>query len=79
MIIVGDSIEEIEIGRKFGMKTVAYTQGDYTPYRLKKKKPDFLIDNLKQLKSIIKKLKYANPSESPSIISLVLTFLTFIL
>lgn len=56
VMTVGDTCEEIEIGRKHGYITVAITDGYCTTARLKKHKPDFLIHNLVELVSIIKKL-----------------------
>lgn len=56
IMLVGDTEEEIEIGKKFGYYTVAITGGYNTTARLKKHHPDFLIHNLKDLIPIIKKI-----------------------
>ena len=56
VVSVGDTIEEIQIGKSFGYHTVAITGGYNTTARLKKQKPDFLIHNLAELSGIIKKL-----------------------
>lgn len=56
VITVGDTEEEIEIGRRCGYHTVALTGGFNTVSRLKKTQPDFLIHNLIELIDIIKKL-----------------------
>ncbi len=56
VISVGDTEEEIEIGKKFGYHTVAITGGYNSTKRLKKHHPDFLIHNMLELKSIIKQL-----------------------
>ena len=56
IISVGDTEEEIEIGKALGYRTVAITGGFNTTARLKKHKPDFLIHNMKDLIPIIKKL-----------------------
>jgi len=56
VISVGDTEEEIEIGKHYGYHTVAITGGYNTVARLKKRKPDFLIHNLKELIGIINKL-----------------------
>lgn len=56
IIIVGDSPEEIEMGKKLGIKTVAFTQGDYAISRLKKYNPDYLVNNLGKIIDIIKKI-----------------------
>ncbi len=54
-IIIGDSPEEVEMGRSAGIVTVAITGGYYSTKRLKHAKPDYLIGNLKELMGIIKK------------------------
>jgi phosphoglycolate phosphatase-like HAD superfamily hydrolase len=56
VLTIGDSEEEIEIGKKFGYYTVAITGGYCSTGRLKKHKPDFLIHNLRELNSIVNKL-----------------------
>jgi phosphoglycolate phosphatase len=53
VVIVGDSCEEIEIGKTLGSITVAITNGNYSESRLKRAKPDFLISSLSELKWII--------------------------
>lgn len=56
VVVVGDTEEEIEIGKKYGFHTVAITGGYNTTSRLLKHKPDFLIHNLTELEKIVKKL-----------------------
>lgn len=56
VISVGDTVEEIEVGKQYGYHTVAITGGYNSTARLKKAKPDFLIHNMKDLIPIIKKL-----------------------
>lgn len=56
VISIGDTEEEIEVGKKFGFYTVGITGGYNSAKRLKKHKPDFLIHNMLELKNIIKKL-----------------------
>ena len=56
VISVGDTEEEIEIGKQYGYHTVAITGGYNTTARLTKHKPDFLIHNMKELIGIVKKL-----------------------
>ncbi len=48
-IIVGDTEEEVEIGRELGLVTVAITDGMCSTTRLRKMKPDFLIQSLHKL------------------------------
>lgn len=59
-LIIGDTIEEIEIGRELGTITVAITHGNCSISRLKAKKPDYLINNLKDVVGIIKNINSKN-------------------
>lgn len=56
VLVVGDTAEEIDIGKKIDAVTVAITGGNFTTSRLKAAKPDFLINNLGELISIIKQI-----------------------
>ena len=56
VITVGDTTEEIEIGRALGLYTVAISGGYNSTSRLKRAKPDFLIHNMNELPGIVKKL-----------------------
>ncbi len=56
VMIVGDTMEEIEIGKKFGYLTVALTNGWQSEKRLLTSRPDYLINDLIELKDIIAKL-----------------------
>lgn len=56
ILTVGDTEEEIEIGKQYGYHTVAITGGYNTTARLKKHHPDYLIHNMLELKKIVKKL-----------------------
>ncbi len=56
-IIVGDSMEEVEIGHNLGLSTVAIQAGYYSTARLKASKPDFLLTSLSQILPIIPKGK----------------------
>lgn len=49
VVIVGDTIEEIKIGKRLGLKTVAITGGYNSTKRLKASKPDVLIHKLRDL------------------------------
>lgn len=55
VLVVGDTIEEVEIGKELGLITVAITNGFCSTKRLKNMEPDYLIDNLKQVIDIIKR------------------------
>ncbi|HSX24075.1 MAG TPA: HAD family hydrolase [Candidatus Saccharimonadales bacterium] len=47
--IVGDTIEEIRIGKNLGIKTIALTGGYNSTRRLKEAKPDVLIHKLRDI------------------------------
>ncbi len=47
--IIGDSPEEIEIGKGFEIKTIAIIGGLYSTERLKNAKPDFVIKELGEI------------------------------
>jgi len=56
VIVVGDTEEEMQIGKEHGFYTVGLTGGYHTTSRLKKHHPDYLIHNMKALVGIVKKL-----------------------
>lgn len=56
VLVIGDTVEEIEIGWELGIKTVAITHGNCSRVRLKAMKPDYLINSLKELIKIIQNL-----------------------
>lgn len=53
VLIIGDTIEEVEIGKDIGAIVVALTGGNCSTLRLKKHKPDYLIHNLREVIGII--------------------------
>ncbi len=53
--IIGDSMEEPDIGRKLGVMSIGITGGCITETRLQKARPDHLIDSLPQAIPIISK------------------------
>lgn len=52
-LIIGDTVEEIEIGKELGVITFAITHGFCSTTRLKAAKPDYLIYSLKEVINII--------------------------
>lgn len=56
VIIVGDSDEEIQIGRKLGLISIAITHGTVSERRLREEKPDYVVRSLKSIIPIISKL-----------------------
>ena len=53
--IIGDSLEEPEIGKNTGMISISITGGCISEKRLKKADPDYLIRKLPELKEILVK------------------------
>lgn len=53
---VGDMAHDIEVGKKAGVLTIGTSWGYYPRERLAKSKPDFLIDNISELKDIVDNL-----------------------
>jgi phosphoglycolate phosphatase len=58
VVIVGDSPEEVEIGRALGIWTVAVTGGYYSAARLSECAPDALVGRLGQIKVVLQHLWY---------------------
>lgn len=56
ILIVGDTIEEVQIARNLGATVCSITHGNCSTARLKAAKPDYLINNLKEIIGIIKTL-----------------------
>ena len=56
VLVVGDTIEEIEISKTLGLQSVAITGGYCSTTRLKAVNPDFIIHNLTGLETIIQNL-----------------------
>ncbi len=55
-IIIGDTVEEINIGSQLGVISVAITHGNVSTPRLRAAKPDYLISSLKEVIKIIQKI-----------------------
>lgn len=53
-LIIGDTVEEIEIGKELGVTCIAITHGNCSLARLKAAKPDHLVNSLKDIVGIIK-------------------------
>lgn len=53
--VVGDSPEDIGIGKEIGAKTIGITDGYFSLDRLNEAKPDYLITQLNQVIGIVKK------------------------
>src|SRR3989338_1190806 len=55
-LVVGDTEEEVDIGKNLGAITIAITGGYCSTARLKAAKPDYLISDLGNLINIIRKI-----------------------
>ena len=53
VLIIGDSSEEVEIAKNIGSASIAITHGHYSTPRIKASKPDYLINDLKEVIKII--------------------------
>lgn len=53
--IIGDSLEEPDIARHYGMKAFSVTWGCFAPHRLQKGGTDHLIDELAEVSEILQK------------------------
>lgn len=56
-VIVGDSTEDVVIGKKLHMRTTALRDGYFSTPRLRASNPDYIIGNLAELVGIIKGYK----------------------
>ena len=54
-VFIGDSNHEIEVGKHFGIKTIAVTWGFSTEDKLRATNPDYLVHNIKELENILLK------------------------
>lgn len=59
VLIVGDTLEEVEIAKEIGALSAAITQGNCSTARLKAAKPDYLISDLGNLINIINEINTA--------------------
>ncbi len=57
-IIVGDTVEEIEIGREIGLRSISITGGLTSEERLHAAKPDHLVHSLDDLCAILRKRRF---------------------
>ncbi|MDO8428565.1 MAG: HAD family hydrolase [Candidatus Diapherotrites archaeon] len=55
IVILGDSVEEIHVGKHLGITSIAVTGGNYSKARLLAEKPDYLVNHLMEVKRIFEK------------------------
>jgi phosphoglycolate phosphatase-like HAD superfamily hydrolase len=56
IVIIGDSVEEVVIARKFGLRNISISGGLNSIVRLKKAKPDVLVSSMTGIVKAIKEL-----------------------
>ena len=54
IVIIGDSVRDIECGKLFGALTIAVATGFHSEEELLKAEPDYLFDNLKDYRKVLK-------------------------
>ena len=52
-VIVGDTVIDIETGKRSGIYTIAVTTGTHDRERLAGSNPDYIIDNIQELRDIV--------------------------
>lgn len=56
VVIIGDTPEEIQIGKKLGVKSISITGGYCTEQRLRTAGPDSLVHKLRDIENVIKEM-----------------------
>jgi phosphoglycolate phosphatase len=54
IVIIGDSVRDIECGKSFNALTIAVATGFHSEEELLKAKPDYLFDSLKEYRKVLK-------------------------
>jgi phosphoglycolate phosphatase-like HAD superfamily hydrolase len=54
IVIIGDSVRDIECGKLFSALTIAVATGFHSEEELLKVEPDYLFDNLKDYRKVLK-------------------------
>ncbi len=55
-VIVGDSPEEIDVGKALGVRTIAIAHGNYATHRLRELSPDHLVGSLRGVQDALRRL-----------------------
>ncbi len=55
-VIIGDTMEEPDIGRALGLASIGITDGYITEKRLRHARPDHIVHNLNEVKTILKEM-----------------------
>jgi len=56
IVVIGDSPEDVGIGKEIGAKTIGITEGYFSISRLRASQPDYIIGSLDQVVEIVKNL-----------------------
>ncbi|KON28573.1 hypothetical protein AC481_01475 [miscellaneous Crenarchaeota group archaeon SMTZ-80] len=54
IVMIGDSIRDVDCGKKFSAITIAVTTGHHSYEKLKRLKPDYILDDLGEIERVIK-------------------------
>jgi phosphoglycolate phosphatase len=54
IVVIGDSVRDIECGKEFNALTIAVTTGFHFEQRLREYAPDYIFPNLKDVKAILR-------------------------
>jgi phosphoglycolate phosphatase len=57
IVVVGDSIRDVECGKEFNAITIAVATGQHTPDQLAKMNPDLLVSSLAETNAIVEVIK----------------------
>ena len=57
IVVIGDSIKDVECGKIIGAKTIAVTTGFHSRKELQEYKPDFVFNNLENCNQILEAIK----------------------
>lgn len=53
VVIIGDSIRDVECGKELGTLTIAVATGPYSKEKIARYKPDYIFENLKDYKKVL--------------------------
>ena len=53
-IMITDTVGDLKVAKKFGLKTIAITWGFHSPELLRTTEPDYIIKNFKELQHLLK-------------------------
>ncbi len=57
IVVIGDSLRDIEAGRAFGARTISVATGRHSREQLKATNPDFLFDSLEDYQAVLRAIE----------------------